>query len=45
MGIRERFSSFGGDVKIKGVNGKGTTITVSVPLKEIVAYDKGANCR
>ena len=33
MGIRERAHSWGGEVQIKGVQGKGTNITVSIPLK------------
>jgi len=34
MGIRERAYLFGGKVKIKGVKGKGTTVTVSIPVEK-----------
>jgi signal transduction histidine kinase len=34
MGIRERAHLFGGKVKIKGVKGKGTTVTVSIPVEK-----------
>ena len=33
IGIRERALVLGGDVHIKGIQGKGTTITVHVPLR------------
>jgi len=32
IGIRERVAFLGGEVKIKGVRNKGTTITVSIPF-------------
>ncbi len=32
IGIRERVRSFGGKVKIQGIEGKGTTVTVGIPL-------------
>ena len=32
LGIRERAQLFGGGVEIKGVRGRGTTITVSLPM-------------
>ena len=32
MGMNERAYSVGGDIKIKGIQGKGTTITLCVPL-------------
>lgn len=38
LGMRERALSVGGDVCIEGVPGKGTTVTVSVPL-EASAHD------
>ena len=34
MGIRERARYLGGEVKISGIRGKGTTVTVSIPLNE-----------
>lgn len=33
MGIKERIKFFGGDVKIEGIKGKGTRMSVSIPLK------------
>jgi len=35
MGIRERAKSWGGEVKIKGVDGEGTTVTLRIPIEEI----------
>lgn len=35
MGIRERADFLGGEVKIKGIPGKGTTVTVTMPLKTV----------
>jgi two-component system sensor histidine kinase UhpB len=32
MGIQERVYFLGGDIEIKGIQGKGTTISVSIPL-------------
>ncbi len=32
MGMRERAHALGGDVKINGIPGRGTTITVGIPL-------------
>ena len=34
IGIRERVYSWGGEVIINGVPGKGTTVTASIPLNE-----------
>ncbi len=34
LGIRERVANWGGDVKITGEEGKGTTIHVSIPLPQ-----------
>jgi PAS domain S-box-containing protein len=34
MGMRERVRMWGGEVKIKGVPDKGTTLTVSIPVDE-----------
>ena len=34
LGIRERVASWGGDVKINGIEGKGTTVHVTIPLQE-----------
>jgi len=34
MGIRERVHSLGGKAKIEGIPGKGTTVTVSIPIEE-----------
>jgi len=31
MGIKERIHSLGGDVEILGINGQGTTVSVSIP--------------
>ncbi|MCK4782123.1 MAG: PAS domain S-box protein, partial [Desulfobacteraceae bacterium] len=39
MGIRERAISCGGEVKIKGVLGEGTTVTVRIPMEEISRKD------
>jgi signal transduction histidine kinase len=33
LGMRERAYSLGGDLNIKGIKGKGTTVTVTVPLE------------
>ncbi|KKK54696.1 hypothetical protein LCGC14_3082110, partial [marine sediment metagenome] len=33
MGIQERAHAFGGDMEIVGVRGKGTTVTVSIPIE------------
>ena len=33
IGIRERAISWGGEVKIKGVPGEGTTVEVRIPIK------------
>lgn len=35
-GIRERAYLLGGDVKIFGSSGKGTTLTVKIPLRQVV---------
>jgi signal transduction histidine kinase/ligand-binding sensor domain-containing protein len=32
IGMRERCAAFGGSLKVKGLSGKGTTITASVPF-------------
>ena len=32
LGMRERALMFGGELKISGVHGKGTTVIVSIPL-------------
>ncbi len=32
MGIRERAHVFGGNMEIVGIRGKGTTVTVSIPI-------------
>jgi signal transduction histidine kinase len=32
MGMRERVRMWGGEVKIKGVPDKGTTVAVSIPV-------------
>ncbi|MDD1751062.1 MAG: GAF domain-containing sensor histidine kinase [Methanothrix sp.] len=34
LGIQERARSFGGDVGIKGIKGKGTTLTISIPIAQ-----------
>jgi PAS domain S-box-containing protein len=34
LGMRERALLFGGEVKISGIPGKGTTVTVTIPLKQ-----------
>jgi signal transduction histidine kinase len=33
LGMRERSLLFGGEINIKGVQGKGTTVTVCIPVK------------
>ena len=35
IGMRERAMSWGGEVKISGTPGVGTTIMVSIPLKNV----------
>jgi len=35
LGMRERALQFGGELKISGIPGKGTTVTVRIPLKQI----------
>jgi signal transduction histidine kinase len=35
IGIRERAKSLGGEDKIRGVPGKGTTVTIRIPLKTV----------
>jgi signal transduction histidine kinase len=35
IGIRERAKDWGGEMKIKGVPGKGTTVVVRIPVEEI----------
>jgi signal transduction histidine kinase len=34
IGIRERVHFFGGKVKISGIQNKGTTVTVSIPINK-----------
>jgi signal transduction histidine kinase len=34
LGMRERALVFGGEVKISGAPGKGTTITLKIPLQK-----------
>ncbi|MBW1896734.1 MAG: PAS domain S-box protein [Deltaproteobacteria bacterium] len=34
MGIRERVRALGGEVKVRGIKNKGTTVKVSIPTKE-----------
>ena len=34
MGMRERAKIFGGDFIIKGVDGKGTTVTLTIPIQK-----------
>jgi two-component system sensor histidine kinase UhpB len=34
LGMRERVLLFGGEVKISGIPGEGTTVTVTIPLKQ-----------
>jgi PAS domain S-box-containing protein len=33
LGVKERAHLFGGNVEFKGIKGKGTTVTVSIPLE------------
>jgi signal transduction histidine kinase len=33
--MRERAHHFGGEVKIKGIAGKGTTLEITIPLTEV----------
>lgn len=35
LNMRERIQSWGGDMEIKGITGKGTTITARIPLRSI----------
>lgn len=35
LGMRERALLFGGEVRISGTRGKGTTVTVTIPLQQI----------
>jgi signal transduction histidine kinase len=35
IGMRERVYPWGGTVSIKGSSGKGTTVVVSVPIKNV----------
>jgi len=35
LGMRERAILFGGNVEIKGIRDKGTTVVVSIPLRKI----------
>ena len=37
LGMRERALLVGGDVRIQGVAGRGTTVVVTIPLPELVA--------
>ncbi|MCC2643058.1 MAG: putative Histidine kinase [Nitrospira sp.] len=37
LGMRERAAQWGGDISIQGTDGKGTTVTVRMPLKGGVA--------
>jgi signal transduction histidine kinase len=39
LGMRERAAVFGGDVHIAGSTGKGTTVSVTVPLSEVVVQE------
>jgi signal transduction histidine kinase len=46
IGMRERAMSKGGDVKISGTPGVGTTIIVSIPLKNMENLNaEDTNCR
>ena len=33
IGMEERVRHLGGEIKIKGIEGKGTTVTVRIPLE------------
>jgi len=35
IGMKERTSFLGGEIEFKGISGKGTTITLTIPLKSI----------
>jgi signal transduction histidine kinase len=37
LGMRERALLVGGEVKIQGVPGRGTSVVVTIPLREAVA--------
>jgi signal transduction histidine kinase len=41
-GMRERVAQVGGEVSFLGVPGKGTTVTMRVPIPEAAARDEGA---
>ena len=44
LGMRERAFLLGGELQIRGVPGKGTTVTVRIPLnRSQIDYDKGAD--
>ncbi len=42
-GMRERAALFGGEVNIRGVHGKGTTVMVTIPVSRPVNYKKRDN--
>jgi PAS domain S-box-containing protein len=44
IGMRERASFFGGEVKITGTPGKGTIVAVSIPLMRRNADAENTNC-
>jgi signal transduction histidine kinase len=35
LGLRERVLAFGGSIEVKGQEGKGTMVSVSIPLLEV----------
>jgi len=39
IGMRERLVSFGGVLKLKGIPGRGTELTILIPLKECTRHD------
>jgi signal transduction histidine kinase len=43
LGIRERLSAFGGSLWISSRRGRGTTLTLSVPLKGASPHTRGAH--
>jgi two-component system sensor histidine kinase UhpB len=39
IGMRERLAAFGGELKLKGTPGRGTTLAIQIPVKECKRHD------